>query len=811
MISNYLKIALRNFKKETFFTTINMVGLVLGFSACILILGYLNFETSYENHIEKADSVYRVVTIRHNNKDLVYEGAKGPNRLAQVAPEEIPGINYASRTYREKCLIRTDDKKIANQSVFWVDKDFLKIFKGLLIEGNPDTALDSPLKMVISESKARALFGNKNPIGERVKVNEGMPFVITGIVKDAPKNTHLKYDYLNSLQTFVHYGWMEEEGNWNNNYDYNYVSLDASANPQSVTNSLNQLAKKYVNPEENGGRRLAFKLQPIKDIHLTSNYADEFEINGSLSHIYIILGIGIAILVIVFINFINLNISLILNRVKNIGIRKTIGASKNQLRMQYLTEIFLLNLLALVLSIFITVACHPFLEQLFQVTLSFSFIYIAQFWLYAMLFFVFCIVCIGFYPSVILASFNPITAIKGKIVNGQSNNNRVKRILLSIQFSASIFLTIGAVIVYQQINFMLNSDLGIDTEQVLVMQGPTTLNVTWNDEEQVANKKRRFKRFKEELLKMPSVRNVASCLNVPGEETMGHFNEITVESTGENIQGEIKRRAIDENFFSVYNAKFLAGKNFEPEIGRPKRELIINEKTSKLLGFKHPENAINQIIKRRNRTWKIIGVVADFHVKSLSEPIAPVCFINRHPFEFGYYLAKLNTKDISKSLDMIESKWKSIYPEDPFVTYFSDTYFNKQYAKYQQFGSIFNALTLLAIIIANLGLIAMVSLTVTEKLKEIAVRRILGANSKTVFALISKNFLILIAIASFIAVPLAWYLLKIWLNNFAYQIELKSISFLAPVVVILLISTGNMMYFVLKILRYNPATILREE
>ncbi len=810
MLKNNLKLALRFFNREKFFTTINIGGLALGFATCMILLGYVSFEFSYEEDIENVDQVYRVITKRSKNEKTIQEGAKGPDRLAQVAPDEVPSIDFATRAYYEPCLVRSEDKKYANQKVYWVDKDFLKVFKGSMIAGNPETALDGALKMVITKSKAYALFGNENPIGKTVKVNEGMPFEITGIVKDPPANTHFKYEYLTTLKTFVYYNWIPEKGNWNNNAYYNYIAASDTHSKKTIEQALNSLALSRVKPNENDGEKLEFIVQPIKDIHLNSHYSDEIEANGDLNQIYIIIGIGVAILMIVFINFVNLSTTLSIRKAKDTGVRKTFGASNYQLKFQYFVEAFLLNIIALLSAAILVLFSYSFIEDIFNISLSFAMLINPVFWLWAAVIFSICVFMVGFYPAFILTSVNVTTAIKGKIIKGKSSNTYIKKGLLIGQFCASIFLTIGAYVVYQQVSFMENYDLGINNNQVLILQGPTTLNAAWDDYDRVNFKTQKFNLFKQELLKNPTLKEVASCLNIPGQETRFGYNNVRLKR-GEDIQSKIALWHVDEGFFPVYEVKILSGENFEKDEKRQKNEIVINDKARKLLGFSTTKDAIGETVILGNGEWKIKGVTANFHMKSLSESILPTFFANRHPNEFGYYLVKLSPKNLTKQIAFIKSKWQEIYPEDPYLTHFSDNYFNQQYIKHKQFGAIFNALTILAILIANLGLVAMISLNTTEKLKEISVRRVLGANNKAVFVLMSKTFINLILIAGCIATPIAWYFLKNWLNNFAYKIELHSTEFIIAVVLILTIALCNILYFVLKVLRHNPATIIREE
>ncbi|NMH88901.1 ABC transporter permease [Flavivirga algicola] len=812
MFKNNLKFALRVFGREKFFTAINIGGLALGFAVCILVLGYVTFEFSYEEHIKNRANVYRVTTTRYVHDKKVFEGTKGPSILEQIAPVEIPNIEHATRAYFEPCLVRTDEKKYAKQKVYWVDKDFLKVFKGILISGNPDTALDAPLKMVLTETRAHVLFGNEDPIGKEVKVNEGMPFKVTGVVKDPPLNTHFKYEYLATLDTWVHYGWIPKEGDWRWNFGQNYIAVSDQGSKDNIQKTLNNLSLLHVNPEKSEGKKIEFGLQPIEDIHLTSNYNDELEANGNLNQVYIIMGVGIAILIIVFINFINLSTTLSLRRSKDTGVRKTLGASGLQLKIQCFIEAFLLNITALVIAVIIVLISTSFIESYFNISLSFKVLSKPLFWFLGILIFGICVLAVSFYPAFVLTSIDVNTAIKGKIVKGRTSHAYIKQALLVVQFCASIFLTIAAYVVYQQVDFMQNYDLGINTNQVLVLQAPTSLNAGgWRSYDEIAIKNNKYNVLRQQLLQNSALKEVASCYSIPGEAAELLRHSVKLKSSGEAIQTEVEERLIDENFFPLYEAEILAGKNFEIDPTQQKTETIINEKALELLGFENPEEAIGQEVFLEEGLWKIRAVVADFHMKSLSDPIVPTFYSNRHPFAFGHYLVKLSPQNLRAQMDFIESKWHTMYPEDPFLAHFSDSFFNKQYNQYKQFGNIFNALTILAILIANLGLLAMVSLTTVENLKAIAVRRVLGADNKAVFMLMSKGYIMLIIIAATIAIPLTWCFLMNWLNNFAYRIEIQSLVFVSAVLLILMVAVCNIMYYVLKVLKLNPAVIIREE
>ncbi|GAB1857084.1 ABC transporter permease [Flavobacteriaceae bacterium MHTCC 0001] len=811
MIKNSIKFAFRIFKKDKLFTLINILGLALGFAICILVLGYVEFEFSYEKHIENADNVYRLTAQEYRYKKKTRSSSRAPSRLAKVVPKAVLGINYAVEVITEPCLMRTDKIKLARQKVYWVGKDFFNVFKGILLQGNPETVLDAPLKMAITQSKAKALFGKEDPIGKVIKVNEGMPFKVTGIVKDPPANSHLKYEYILSLSTWVKYGWLYKDGYWGNLNYYTYVAIDDNVSKDLIKRTLNEFVLSHLNPKNSNGRKLEFSLQPIKDIHLNSNFSDEISVNGSKDQVYIVLGIGIAILLIVFVNFVNLSIAIGLKRFKDTGIRKVLGANQLHLRTQFFIEAFLLNSISLILSILIVAVSYRYLAYFFDIHFSFNSLLKPSFWIYGCLIFGFCIVVVGFYPAMVLSSTKVLTAIKGKIVGKQLSRNIVKNGLLVFQFSIAVFLIFGTFIVYKQVDFMKNADLGIETNQVLTLTSPTSYNTSWFDFNAIKIKHDQFNIFKNELLSNPNIKGVASSMHIPGEICGSSVTDVKVVGKEEVVGAKIDIQDVDEGFLPIYKAEFLSGNNFKENITQLKREVVLNEKARKAFGFKTNEDAVEQSIKMLNTIWKIKGVVKDFHIQSLSASIEPTVFPNRHPAYFGYYLVKIDSKNTKKTLDFIASTWKKMYPEDPFIPNFSDDFFKSQYVKNERFGKLFNALTLLAILVVNMGLIAMISFIVSDKLKELSIRRVLGANPKVIYFILSKGILKVTGIAIVIGLPLSYYFLNNWLQNFAYSIHLSVSDFVLSPLIIVSIALLNITYFVIKVLKKNPATIIREE
>ncbi|TYA92364.1 ABC transporter permease [Seonamhaeicola marinus] len=810
MLKNYFKIAIRSLFKNKGYSLTNIIGLSIGFAMVILIAAYVRYETSYDNYFAQVDDIYRVNSALYSNDEVVRYSSKTPRKLAFEVADQISSVQYATNSYYEKCLVYFEEKRLVNQNVLWVSGDFFKVFGLELIEGDPATALIEPSKVVLTESKARALFGNLSPIGKTININEGLALEVKGVIADPPENTHLKYEYLFSVSTWLKYENLRNQNGWQNLLMYSYVRLHKESSATHTEQSINSYVQKNIGFMHESGRDLHLNLQPVQDIHLDTSYIDELEVGGDRKYIYIISAVGVAILVIVLINFINLATALSLKRTEEVGVRKAYGASRLQLIFQHLTEAFVVNVLAAILALVIVLICKQPITQFFEVSLNFE-LNEPIYWAVVLTIFTVCTLLSSAYPAFIVSSFKPQFALKGNISSLRGRGYSLKQVLVLIQFVAAIFLTVSAVVVLGQVKYMRSYDLGINMDQVLVINGPATLNATWQNIDSVHDRARKYDLFRTELKKHAFVEQVGSSRNVPGEESIQILNGLIRESSGESTDHKFSFRQVDEGFLDVFQAKILAGENFKLDLTEHRQEIIINETACEIFGFAKPSEAIGEIIKYRDVRWRIIGVVKDFHLRDLSVPIGPEIFLNVHPNQFGFYLVRLNTDDYQQGLSAIEDTWHKIYPEDPFHSFFSNAYFDQQYKKDIQFGKIFGFFTLLAIFIANLGLLAMVSLTTTENLKQIAIRRVLGASNKTVFLIMSQGFLLLIGIAACLAIPLSWYFLSNWLNDFAYRIELKSGVFIGGISLILIIAVINVFYYAVKVLKQNPAIIIREK
>jgi putative ABC transport system permease protein len=796
--------------KNRLYASINLMGLVSGIAASLLILGYINFETNYDHQYTNADRIYRIKYTKTDHNVQVISSVKTPSRLAQVAPLEIPGIQSACRIYPEPCLIRYKDEKMANQEVLWVDETFFQVFEGILIAGDPTTVLDGPDKMVITQRMATALFGNDDPIGQQLKVNEGMPFEVTGVVKDPITGTHLKYDFLNSMSTFVKYGWMQENGDWNGNWVYTYIATAPGTPPTQIQNGLNQLSERNFGFLREKGQDASMALQPIKAIHLNSHESDELQANGDIQYVYVMGAIAIAIMLMVWINFVNLSTALSLGKARSTGIRKAFGASRGQLVVQYLSESVFINFLAMSMAILLVCLCQAFFEQIMGVHLDFSMLGNLTFWLLMFGIFVLGVVLSAFYPAMVISSFRPIEALKNR-VSSHSGSALVRQSLITIQFTAAIFLTVGTLVVYQQVNFMREHDLGANMDQMMVLRGPTSLNGAWDDQTSMQRKITRYDHFKKELLQYSFVEHVTSVFHIPGEDIRQKVDEVDREDTGETKRAVFNVSSIDESFFPCYQVELLEGTNFRRDLHEEHAHVILNEQAVRALGYISASEALGKTIRFHGSKWQIIGVARDFHQKALSEAIKPILFINKHPHEFGYYVVRVHSEDIQTTVSQVKAHWLKSYPEDPFHMFFADDYFNRQYQKDEQFGKLFTFFAILSILIANLGLVALTSFAMAQRMKEIGIRKVLGANLRHVVLLFFRRFITPIVLAALLAFPLLWFVLSDWLANYAYHISINPFWMLLCALMIFLISLLNIGYYVSRLSTTNPAEILRDE
>lgn len=793
MLKNYLKIALRNLWKHKVFSIINIMGLTVGMTACFLIFMYVRFELSYDSFNTKADRIYRVVTDLKTPSDLI--NTSGPAwAVAPNIKRDFPEVEEFVRVSGQSFLVRKGDVKFQEQRSAFADSAFFKVFDFKLIKGDPKSALAAPLSVVLTQSTAKKYFGKEDPMGQTLLfTGDGLAAKVTGLMEDLPENSQIEADLFVSMSTLTKNFNPGLDEQWSNYGSSAYLLLKPGTNPE-------QLVKKFPAflEKRNGAEMKQLQmyptllLEPLRDVYLHSTR--DGQKTGNINNVYIFSIIAIFILVIACINFINLTTARSAERAKEVGIRKVVGAVKHQLAGQFVGESIILCVFAFVLTFFFTWLLIPLFNQLAGKTIIDGIT--GQFNYIALLFGAAIGIGLlaGSYPALVLSSFQPITVLKGKFTTG-TRGRFLRKGLVVVQFSISIALITGTLIVYRQMNYMRSQKLGFDKEHMLVVE---------------TNGDPGKETFKQSLLGMPAVKSAALSSSVPGSGNPGAYSEI------ENKKGDLQIANLDLYFVDFdyiphYKMQMVAGRPFSRDfITDTTQAMVLNERAVKLFGYSSPQEAIGKKFKQWGREGKIIGVVKDFHFKSLQEEIKP---LSMRIEPGGYNLVSVNVagKNLPATIAAIENKWKTVVPNRPFSYYFLDEFFDRQYRAEIRFGNLFLYFAILAIFISCLGLLGLASYSTFQRTREIGIRKVMGASVSGIVHLLSKEFVQLLLVAFVIASPIAWIVMNRWLQDFSYRIAISWWIFLVAGILAIIIALLTVSFQAIKAAIANPVNSLRTE
>ena len=831
MLKNYFKIAWRNLLRNKLFSSINIFGLAIGMSACFLIVQYVDFEKSYDDFHKNGDRIYRVI-LESDEKDFATNHpGTGPamkadfpevESYARVVHQDIfnDGVSIWSQTDENNM-----GKVFSVDRVYNVEPSFLTMFSFPFIYGNPESAFPDRSSVVISESVSNKFFGPENPVGKTLVRNGRRAFKVTGVFKDIPENSHIKFDILVSY--FMTDAW---GGGWDHSWDwvwaeyFTYIRLKPQTNIRTLEARMPAFAEKVLSEYmKRTGRTYRIRLQPITDIHLnSSSLSKEIEVRGNENTIYFLSIIAVLILMIAWINYVNLSTSKSVERAREIGVRKVAGASKRQLVGQFLLETLMVNFLALFLSFILVITALPFFNQLTGKNIGsrlqdLSLINDPNFWTATGVIFILGSLLAGVYPALVLSSFRITSILKGKFF-GTGSGIAIRKVLVGSQFIISVGLIAGTIMVFRQITYMQTRDLGYDRDQLLVIKSPQIGDSTLVT---------RMQTFKTELTRNPSIRNITSTSEVPGK-LISQLNGIR--NIGEGLENAVSVYHLyaDKDFTSTYGIDLLAGRNFREDdrLGgtdyRVEREkeglgvpIIINEKVSQLLGFQNAEETVNRRVYfglgTRDWTAEIVGVFENHHQQSPKGEYDPVLFFPAINWVNLYLTVNMDMANAPGTISSIEDLYKASFSDNPFEYFFLDDFFNRQYAADRQFGKVFGLFSLLALIVATLGLFGLSTFMISQRTKEIAVRKILGATIHSMVAHFSGDFLGLIVIANLIALPAAYIMMNLWLDNFAFRVQIGWIVFIAPVVILLIITLSTVSVQTIKTGLVSPVRYLRQE
>jgi putative ABC transport system permease protein len=802
MIKNYFKIALRNLRKSKAFSFINIFGLAIGLTCFMLIAVFVLNELSFDKYPAQARNMYRVILSVTGNGDVaaypmvdvaVGEGMKN----------DFPEIKATTRLSPVSDFIKFNDKQFKEEKIAFADSNFLQMFSIPLIEGDIKTALVQPNSMVISKAFAKKYFGNEEAVGKSLSVGTaGQLYKVTGLIDEIPENSHFHFDAFLSLTS-----WHLTRQTWSNLGFYTYLLLNKNTDPKKLQKKFRQLVAEHVVPEiqHDMGVSLAeaqksintfvFSLQPLTDIHLYSHTKYELEPNGNIQYVYIFSALALFILLLACVNFTNLSTARAVKRAREVGIRKVMGSLKKQLIIQFLTEAVLLTFLSMLIAFGLLFLLLPYFNQLSERQIPFSF-FISDESVLAMISLVFITgIVAGIYPAFFLSSFNTIKVLKGTPSKG-SQTNLLRSGLVVFQFFVSIALIIATIVVYQQLYFMQNKNLGYDKEQVLFLPDARLLG-----KNQAA--------FKQQLSQNKNVVASSISRSVPGLPFMDGTEIYPKNENGNGKEIHANIYHVDEDYLRTLGIKIISGRNFSKDFPTDSSAVVINQAMVRELGWNRTNPIGKTIVRSGQQQIKVIGVVADFNYASAKQEIAPLMMMLGN--NYGGLVVKINTSDVKGFLSDLKKQWHHFNPEGALDYTFLDDNFAKLYASEIRTQQIFSAFAIIAIIIASLGLFGLSAFVIEQRTKEIGIRKVLGASVQNVLLLVSKDFLLLVGIAFLISVPVTWWAMHNWLQDFAYRIHIQWWVFLLAGSIAILISAFTISFQAIKAAIANPVDSLRSE
>ncbi|MEE9168447.1 MAG: ABC transporter permease [bacterium] len=792
MFKNYVKITLRNIQRQKGYSFITIAGLSIGLACCIIIFMYVSHELSYDSYHKDADRIYRIPTI-----------VKSGSTEKPFARGLTPSIPEIRNNYREvetavrfhylstaNVRVEYDNQVFVEESFMVTDSELFNLFTIPFLLGDPATALERPNTIVITNEIAAKIFRKDNPLGKTLKVNGG-DYEITGVIKNAPENTHLTYDIILSLKTVETRMNLD---NWGWTGFYSYVKLYPNVNPQVFEKKIRKLAHNYIGKElDELGIEFILFLQPLKDIHLHSNVHREIKTPGDSLYITIFSVVGILVLIVACINFMNLTTARSRKRAKEIGVRKVMGAHRRQLINQFVGEFFFMTLIALLMAIGIINVILPYFNELTGKDFLLSSILQPAIIKGIIGLILFVGIVAGSYPAFFLSAFKPVRIFQGLSTTG-SGGSRVRKMLVVWQFAISISLIIGTLLIYRQIDYMKNKHLGFEKDQKLILPVYRGEN---------------FEAIKREFLNHPSITGATASSSIPGRIS----NSLVTKLVGdENKQGwTILYNFVDYDFISEYGIELIAGRPFQREMTTDVSvAFIMNEAAVENFGFGSPEEALGKQITRGGDAGNIIGVVKNFHIKGLQSEIQPH-ILQLTTSRLSTLSLTLNTENMNETLAFIENKWKELQLGNTFSYFFLDEDFDRQYGSEERMGKLFSILTVLGIIIAILGLFGLASFVAEQRTKEIGIRKVLGASVSGIVVLISKEFTKWVLLANIIAWPVTYFFVNNWLQNFAYRMNIALWVFVLSAALALAIALLTVGFQAVKAAFANPIDSLRYE
>jgi putative ABC transport system permease protein len=819
MIQNYLKVAWRAIFRNKLTAFINIAGLATAIACALLIYLFVQDELGYDRYHAKADRIYRVNRSFHTPEGVVNLF------LANVAPpigplikNDFGDVEVMARTINFSVVIGLEENgetKMSNpeNNLYLAEPDIFKIFDIDVKSGDGPTALSRPFTIMLSEKSAMRYFNDTNIVGKRLRANSAFDLEVTGVYKDFPLQSHWHPDFLVSFSTLENdniYGKAALETNWGNNSFGTYLLLHEGVNPKKIQDAFPAFLDKHfgnyarsnygVPADWVASKSTTLYLQKVTDIHLRSHLDDELETNGNINTVYMISVIGLFIVLIACFNFVNLSTARATKRAKEVGLRKVVGAYKNQLIGQYVSESMLTAVLALCIAVVFAAVALPSLNSFTGKELSLT-LFLNPITAGALIAFVTLVgLLAGTYPAFVLSSFSPVISLKGQPLSGSSGKGTIRKVLVVSQFAISIALIIATLITFQQLQFLNTQSLGYERDQIVTMPYYGELTNSYDA-------------FYEEVTRSTAIENIARSSRIPTGRLLDSYGEARILKGDSLVSADtdLKTIVVDPRFFDTYGIKMMAGRNFSPDIPTDDSlAFIVNMAAAKTFGWADPTKNINEDFYYNGVRGKLVGIVSDFHFESLHQQIVPMIFLQLNG-NYNSVSLRVSEVHMQEALTLLEKQWKAFVPSRPFTYSFLSERYRDLYQAEQKQSQLFTTFSLLAIFIAALGLFGLATFNTLQRIKEIGIRKVLGASVPSILTLLSREILILIAIANLIAWPAAWYFMDLWLKTFAYHTDMNLLIFGLAAIAAGLLALLTISLQTIKAAISNPASTLRYE
>ncbi len=809
MLLQYLHTAIRHMMRKPGFTVINITGLAVGLAACLLILLYITDELSYDRFHSKSHRIHRLINVALLGENH-FEGTYTPSPIAAALLEDMPEVENVTRLWnRPQRSFRAEEKTFIEDRFFYADSSFFEIFDFKLIEGDPKSVLKHAGNIVLTASTAKKYFGTVNAIGKQLSEDNRYHYTVTGIAEDPPSNSHFKFDMIGSILGHPYHN----NNNWFAQSAQTYILLHEGSDWKNFEQKLPDFVNKHIGPEVKrilgisldefiaSGQRYGFLLQPLESIHLHSNIDGEYEANGNIQYIYLFGLIAAFILIIACINFMNLTTARSLSRAKEVGIRKVLGGQRKELILQFLGESVLFAFTSLLIALFAVEVSLPGFNELANKQLSLTKLIT---WEMLPLLFgivVFTGILAGSYPAFYLSAFSPIKVIRKQLTApGKNANLKLRSLLVLFQFTVSIGLLIATLVIFRQMEYIQNKNVGFDTEQLLIIKRANGLGT-------------HMKSFKQEILKNPNISNAAYSIDLPGDDYSTN-SHIIKGKPAEQLH-IIDLTYVDPDYFETMGMKLSWGRFYKHDFQTDSANVILNEQAVKVLGFTNLET--ERLMRQQGPEevsphFRVIGVVKDFHFQSLHQPVRPMAIYLLPDGGWANRMAvRIKAGKTKEVIEFLENTWNDMQTGHPFEFTFMDQTLASLYNNDRKTRSIYSLFSILALFIAALGLLGLAAYSTESRTNEIGIRKVLGAGESTIVFMLTKEFIRWVLLANIIAWPLAWIMMNHWLNNFAYRINMPWDVYLLATLVTIVISWFTILYQALKASRINPASSLKHE